>query len=268
MEVYRAGVSAEITVEAQDEQGSVVLPNSATFIVTDESGTEVATGPADISTGAAVITLTPTQMALADGALRGARTVTVDFATDAGTVANSTTFLIETARTLEIMRNTFQTFAQAELTASELPSLTSWGIKTDYEKRQALVGAYHNIVKLRFTVDRPNAQNRIVDRLWETEYQGGRIIREISDITDLDAAEFARLPAQFVGAIHRAQVAEADVLLGGDVVGEQRRMGLMSHTIGEVSQMFRPGKPVLGPVSPEALHHLAGYVRTSGVVRR
>lgn len=268
MQVYRAGVSAEITVEAQDEQGSAILPTSATFVVTDEAGAEVASGAADISTGAAVITLTPTQMALADGALRGARTVTVDFATDAGTVANSETFLIEAARTLEILRNTFQTFAQAELTASELPTLTSWSIKTDYEKRQALVGAYHNIVKLRFTVDRPDQQNRIVDRLWGSEYDGGRIVNEISDITELTAAEFARLPTHFVQAIYRAQVAEAEVLLGGDVVGEQRRMGLMSHTIGEVSQMFRPGKPVLGPVSPEALHHLAGYVRTGGRVRR
>lgn len=261
MEVYRAGSPAKVAIEAADDNGGVVEATSAVYTVLDESGAAVTTGSvASITGGEIEVSLTSADMQLADGATRGAREIRVDFATPAGTVTNIKVFLIEGASTLEVMTNTFQTFGQATLTASEMPELRSWNLKTDYERRNALVAAFHNIAKLAFRVERPEAQNRITDRLWTPA--------TVEDITVLTAEELAVMPAKFIKALRRAQVAEADTLLGGDVVGEHRRMGLMSHTIGEVSQMFRPGTPLILSVSHEALKHLTGYVIWSAKVAR
>lgn len=253
METYRAGSDITVTVEAADDRGGVIEATSASYVVRNETGAEIASGTiASVTGGEVQIALTAAQTQLVEGEKRGAREIQVDFATAAGTVTNIKTILIEAAVTLEVMVNTFQTFAQAHLTASEMVDLQAWNLKTDYERRQALVGAFHNIAKLTFRVERPDSQERIVDSLWTPAV--------ITDITTLTAADLANMPQKFVLALRRAQVAEADVLLGGDVVGDQRRMGLMSHTVGEVSQMFRPGKPLILPVSPEALHHLTGHI--------
>jgi hypothetical protein len=90
----------------------------------------------------------------------------------------------------------------------------------------------------------------------------------ITNIGLLTAAEIEALPALFLQALRMAQIAESDSILGGDPVGELRREGLMSKTVGESSQMYRPGKPLVMPVSDRAMRYLAGYVRRSLVVGR
>lgn len=56
---------------------------------------------------------------------------------------------------------------------------------------------------------------------------------------------------------------EANARLGGTDVSDLRREGLMSATVGEVSQMFRPSKPLVLPISHRALQVLAGYITWS-----
>lgn len=79
----------------------------------------------------------------------------------------------------------------------------------------------------------------------------------------LNEAQFMNLDERFRSALCRAQVIEANARLGGTDVSDLRREGLMSATVGEVSQMFRPSKPLVLPISHRALQVLAGYITWS-----
>jgi hypothetical protein len=76
----------------------------------------------------------------------------------------------------------------------------------------------------------------------------------------MSVESFDLLPAGFLRAIKRAQLIEANVILGGDVVGRKRQDGILSETIGESSASFSD-KPFLNlPISRQAYEELRRYI--------
>lgn len=79
-------------------------------------------------------------------------------------------------------------------------------------------------------------------------------------IRNLNETQFNALPSKFTRAIKRAQLIEANIILGGDVVGKKRQDGIISETIGESSAFFN-SKPYLNlPISRQSYEELRTYI--------
>lgn len=250
--VHKADADVSINVPFVDDLGASLTPVSGTYRVMDESESDIVASAAISVAGSSVdITIPAVSNAVASGTTRGIRTVEVTLVMASSTHVIRESYIIQALSVLAVMTNSYQTIAQAELRALELPRLGAWHDKTENERINAMIDAFHHIGKMRFSV------KSSVDS--QSLLEPGNITN-ISKLNSYDLADFLLLDAAFLEALRRAQVVEADNILGGDIVGEQRRVGLMSQTIGESSHFFRPTKPVQLPVSVEALRYLQGYV--------
>lgn len=255
MNVYRQGTSVNVTVPFLDDLGNPLTVTAATYRVVDESETElVAETPLTINGGETEIDVSvdASLNALGDER-RSIRTVIVYATTNAGVHVLSESYVIEGDTTLVLMDNSFLTLPHAMMIASGMIDVERFQGATQRQKASALHEAFLNIIRLRFEVDYENDQERIVDKP----------MSDPGDISQMTHEDFLKLPARMVEAIFRAQVVEADFILGGDPIEERRRQGLMSETIGESSNMFRPGKPMNLSVSNRAMKYLAPYIKYS-----
>jgi hypothetical protein len=164
---------------------------------------------------------------------------------------------------LSFMVNSYQTYTEALLNALDLSELDYWAIASEERRIEALADAYHRIGKLSFAIYTDTPQNR-----YYTDYGYGGGAYRIDRLNEWTAADVLVLPAPFLTALKRAQIVEADYRLGGlaGTAERRRQAGLMSETIGESSNMFRPGKPLALPVSRAALEQLSGYVKIHNLV--
>jgi hypothetical protein len=155
---------------------------------------------------------------------------------------------------LVVLTNSFQSYADAMLLSREMSGLAAWSAASDIDRSKALIDAFERLIRVGYRVPRPDSdlQSRF-DANYATE-----ISPRHWDIVTLP--EFEALPARFLRALKKAQVAEAEVILGGDLISGRRRAGLLSETVGESSMMFRPGKPLQLGVSEQALVYLTGFV--------
>lgn len=187
---------------------------------------------------------------LAGGAVRALRVVEAFFATSAGTVKELYEYVIEAEHTLVVNQNTFQTYGEAVLGAYDLFGLTAWNNAGKQDRAAALAAARRNIAQLRFRYVFDAFQDRVENTFG------------VSDLTMIDDASWKALPADFVAALKRAQIIEADFLLAGgeNPVDAKRRMGIVSETIGESSMFMRSAAPLERPVCKRAMKELAKYV--------
>lgn len=251
--VYSHALEVSVEIPAVNLAGETITATSAAYRILDAERNELVslTNVVSFVSGdqKASVTVEGSVNTLEAGIIRDMRVVEVKFSTAEGDIINSVKYVVQADTTLIIMGNSFQTLEQAEIAAMDMPNLKVWGDKGDQERAAALVDAYYNLCKLRYSIPGTMAQNR---QNW-----GSNII---NDITDYSALEFLTLESRFVTALRKAQVAEADVILEGDLQGELRREGVISYTIGETSQFFRPTKPLDLAVSVAALKYLRGFV--------
>lgn len=236
MEIYLDGSVVTLDLPFVDNQGSPVAPSSASYRVLSEDNSELVASTAvtinsgDVKTS---VTIGSPENTLAVGARKALRTVELVMVTAMGTITSSVRYVIESSSTLAVGETSFQTYNEALLTGLDMANIDHWQQATDRVKKTALIEAYHNLCRLRF---------------------------KVGDVSVMDATAIAGLSAQLQGALAKAQIAEADYILGGDGVGDKRRIGLMSETVGESSNMFRPGKPLALPASEGALRYLSGHI--------
>jgi len=262
MKNYPVGTAVTLRIPLIDLNGDPVTPTGLFARVTDEHGVErVPEAEVAVSEGATDVefTVPASANALPDGAVDGARTVTIRIETDAGTFTSEETYLLLAPVRLVIMDNSFQTYEQAVLEASRIPGLEGFAGASKVEQTRALMEAYRRLTKLGYRVRRPedvDPQNVM--------YELGSYYQTITprrwDALTLDHY-LTQLPEPFRQALRRAQVVEANEILRHDPIGEKRRAGLLSESIGESSMMFRSGvRPLDLGVSTAALNELAGYV--------
>lgn len=267
MKSYRAGNNVVLTLQYLNEEGVAVTPESAKVIVQNAFSEILHEAVVTIEPSAteAVITVASEHNQLTAGEPRSARLVTLEYVIGGNTLANIERYLIYPAQSLIFHVNSFQTYEQAIVNTLGFMNLTGWDSASEDQRFIALEEAYNSLCKLNYIVrEAPvgglDSQSMLSGGFHETLFAG--------NISDLTATELRELPVEFINALAKAQIVETNVLLGGDSVAERRRDGLMSSTIGEVSQMFRPGKPLALPVSPQAARQLAGYINWSAKLGR
>lgn len=242
MLAFAPNTSATLSIPLLDANSLPLTADAVSYQVTDQSGAErvpltvlvLPDGPTDT----VELTLPGAINGLAVGASRELRVVTLSITTETGPATVVYRYLVKAEDALGVMKNSFQTFSQALLLGTEMVNMEAWDAASDDRKQAALADAYRAICKLRFD--------------WTPH-----------DMDKLDEAQFMNLDERFRSALCRAQVIEANARLGGTDVSDLRREGLMSATVGEVSQMFRPSKPLVLPISHRALQVLAGYITWS-----
>lgn len=270
MEIYRANTNVTVTVPLTDADGNAYAVSAVSYRVVNQDESElVALGSlADYTSGEteAVITVSNTVNQLAVGNVRELRNVEVLITEDNGNqVVIRYPYAIEAAEVLVVGDNSFQTYAQSLLTAMEIADIPAWQAASEQERITALMTARDHIVQLNFTMlagyfDQSNIAY-FGDMQFQTPYITKNNVAFLGGNLDLlKPAQYAVLPEKMKKKLRLAQVVEADSILGGDPIKDQRQAGLLSTSIGEVSQMYRTGKPVELPVCKRALSYLSYYI--------
>lgn len=241
MEIYSNASTVAVSVDYVDSHGVPIVPVSASYRVYDQDAVEIVASTA-ITLGTnptkASITTDTAANTLASG-VRGMRVIEVTMTNADGEIFTTThSYVIEVAKTVVIGENSFQTYESALIIGMEMTSLSAWDGASERDKKSALSEAYTNISKLTY-----NDNDTLVYNLF-----------------DYTAVELSALSADFTKSIKMAQVAEANYLLGGSDGETSRNDGLMSKSVGESSQMFRPGKPITSPICKRAMKLMSGYI--------
>lgn len=284
MEIYLAGTPVTLTVPLVDGNGNVLTVTSISYRVINQSGVElVATTPltAYVSGASATITLsslvntldpvpTISSVSQVDTYLvREVRTVEMFLNVGGNTTVLTSSYALQPLETLVVGINSFQGLALAELTALDIPNTPGWNNASERDKTAALIDARIHICQLNFWMLNSNVAwgqdnlNYVPEGSYMTPYataSGGGPFAFNGNLALLTPAQFINLPGRFKTALCRAQIAESDSILGGDLIGEKRRDGIVVDTIGDVKQMFRQSKPLDLPCSHRALEYLSQYV--------
>lgn len=243
MQAYLGGQDVTLTIPLMDAVGEVIAATAVQYRVIDQAETELVakTTLATFTNGdAEAIVAIPAALNDLGSLMRGLRVVELYVTTEAGVSLITVEYVIEASAVLAVGVNSFQTYPSAVLVGYELPNLPGWNEASKNERMNALMAAYRNFGKLRLRY----------------------IHEEVDEMTraKLSAVQLDALAPEYLACLRRAQVLEADFLLGGDEAGDIRRAGIMSATIGESSQFFRTQKPIEGVVCKRAMKELSGYV--------
>lgn len=252
MQSILGGQEVTWVIPLEAEGGEQLLASAVEYRIVNQDDTElVARGPATYAAGQAHVSIVvPAPInALAVTAGRELRMIELFVTTADGVKKLQFPYVIESEALLAIGINSFQGYASALMVGYELPSIPAWNNAIKSERINALMAAWRNISKLRLKDVSDTSMSRIAP---------------FNDIAELTADEFAQLSTDMRSALARAQVLEADYLLGSDEIGDIRRAGIMSATVGESSQFFRPGKPYEGTVCKRAAKELSKYMVTAG----
>lgn len=268
METYLSGSSVNVEFAFTDSAGAATTPAAIQWRVIDENEAEIVPWtnyPVAGAMTAAEITVPAVSNTLATGKTMGLRAVELRVTDTGGAVHYDVVrYLIEIAKPLVVMENTFQVYNAALLRAEQMP-VESWHRATEDQRQDALIEAYRRVCRLKLApwAKEVSDQDRI-DAPWTGQYGASYLFEH----DEYDAARFTTLPESFREAVCFAQVQEAEIILGGDPIGDLARSGLLSHTAGESSSMFRSTKPLDLPVSRKALQYLTGFVVYSVRVAR
>lgn len=249
---FRSGTDALVKFSLHDASGEPLAASALQYRVTDQEGVErvaLTTLPHFDGIESAEVIVAAVVNTMSADAVRELRTVELHVTTPTGMSVLTSHYFIDGGATLTVMGNSFQTLAQALMRSAEIANIAAWDSASDGEKVRALTEAYRALGKLSYRYDRSESQSQIRDKVWLP-----------ASVLDLSPTEFQALDPKFRLTLCTAQVIEADALLGGTDVSNLRREGLMSATVGEVSQMFRPSKPLTLPVSRRTLQALGGFV--------
>lgn len=256
MQAYLGGTDVTVTIPLVDAAGNALSADSIEYRVIDQDEqvvvAKVALSGYGVGDPDAIVTIPAASNDL--GTLkRAVRAVELFVTTGAGVVMISHEYVVEALETLVVGENSLMTYSSAVLVAFDIPNLPGWNQATKQERMRALHAAYRNLgkVKLRFVDDDSDMTSVITPEEWNS-----------SNVTDFSAAQLAALNAKYVACLKRAQLIEADFLLGGDEVDAIRRSGIMSATVGESSQFYRTQKPLDGPICKRAMREVSEYMNT------
>lgn len=261
MQNYKPGTDVPLTFSLIDESGGFLTPTGIVWRILDESETVLQTWTAVAvmpTTSGLTLTIPAALTVLISPALRGLRTVEVELATSKGTVQLSDAVMLQGATALAFGVNTFQTYTQAMLASEDfIPEhRRGWNEAGRESREQALITAHQRILLLPLGAHFDTQQSIM------TPGYGSYMLR------DMSPAQVLTLHPQFLLALRKAQVTEADDALNLDPVTEARKNGLTAMTAGESSQFFRHTTPLDLPVGVRALKLLQRWVRFGARISR
>ncbi len=255
MQAILGGQAATWVIPLESEGGVQLSATGIQYRVTKQDGTELLAKTPLVGYVAGDVTATVTVSALVNTlanatAGRELRMIELFVTTADGIVKVEYSYVIEAEALLAVGVNSFQSYGSALMTAYELPNVEGWNQAVKLNRVNALIAAWRNIGKLHLQDSVVTAMNRL----------GASQLMPNENVTAMTADEYSTLSLEMRNALSRAQILEADFLLGGDEVGDIRRSGIMSATVGESSQFFRPAKPLEAAVCKRAMRELSAYI--------
>lgn len=265
MRNYPAETPVAFNVPMQDVGGTPLVATGYSYAVMNEMGVEI------IPTTAVSVTGSPTSIALlipadknelAVDKTAGLRTIRSQITTANGVYTRLDRYTLTAEARLEVPRNSFQTYEEALVEATNVPNLT-WGSMSDYDRQLGLMAAHERLIRNGYRVREPSE----VDRFRYLDYTSGWSIKP-HNWPVMTYEEWMIFPEDFRTAMRRAQIVEANVILSVDKIADRRRLGLLSETIGESSMMFRSGKPIDMGLSNMTMAYLSRYIDMRVTVTR
>jgi hypothetical protein len=255
VDIFRSGNEITVEIPLVDADEFQLVSTAVEYRVLDEIGNIVV--PLSLTSFAAgdnivSITVPAISNELALDKIRGLRVVDLKVTLESGQIVYiQHDYALEIESNLIVMTNSYQTLSEAKLLTLEMTDMKAWLLTKDRQRTAAMVEAFDRIGRLTFNISGSYIPS-----------DGGISLNEFL-ISDFNA-----LPDLFISAVKKAQISEADIILGGDPIHKKREDGLMSDSVGESSVMFRPGKPLLMSVSRRTLDYLAGWVSFSARMGR
>ena len=168
------------------------------------------------------------------GVPRELRVIELFLTTETGTIKLDHEYMVEAEQVLFVAVNSFASYASALMSAFDMVGVSAFLEASKQQKTSALIHARNNICKMAF--------------------------RNVADLSKVSLSEWLNLSEDFRDCLVRAQVIEANALLGGHEVEDIRKSGLMSMTVGEAKQFFRPGRPLERAVSRATMRELSPWL--------
>ncbi|EOG1895091.1 hypothetical protein ACEPOF_000360 [Acinetobacter baumannii] len=256
MNIYLVGTPVKLSVDFSDSDGNPLALTDAKYRIVDQDSKELApmqqfdlnqtelTVPSEINNIATFNIDSITNDNKHSFRTREVRVIEFELTLqDGNVIPHNIVYAIQPRDPLIAGLNSFQTLSQATLSSLSIQSLNAWNESSVNEKIGALTEAYDRICKLAFTIT--------------------------SNLECMPPKVFATLDARFIEALRKAQVAEAEVILGGgDETLTGRQQGLLSQTIGETHETYQKGIPLDLAVSKQTMRYLSGFVSTSKKIGR
>jgi len=273
MNVFAAGTDVTLVVPLIDPSGNTLVVDAISYGIFDQTGEEVLAltaheeyGPGsetvDIVVPASLNTLEP-------GTPQALRQIELYCTIGENVITLHANYVVSLPDPLVVGLNSFGTYAALQFSAMSIPNLRGWEVASATERMAALIDARLSICRLSFTPfnSRPSQDSLffVPEGTRETRYPGAEYVGDLSDMTP---EQFVKLPARFIQALLRAQVVEADAILGGNGIEAKRQEGLVQDDVGESRQVYRGGRPLQLPVCRRALSYLSLYVNFSKRIGR
>lgn len=221
--------------------GEGKIASSASWVLTDPfSNEELTSGSvADLSTNILEVSIDPSfnvvDESIDTDPLVG-RVVTLTCDVSGETLEFKELYAIESKDFLMKGRNGFAGFNAYLITAELTPEIAYFKRASELDKKMALDFAFKQMSKMSLVGFEPYSK--------------------LEDIPVEDYEKFNDKLKLFM----MAQIIQADDLLGGNPIEDQRQSGVLSKTIGESSHFFRTAKPVDYPICQRAMKLIKGYV--------
>jgi hypothetical protein len=253
MKVFTAGKSVDVTLPLIDESARNLSPTALSYRVLDEEGAEVQAStpivgfsPTATKISIAVSSATNT---LATGTI-GFRRVELTVVSPLGQFKLTSDYLLEAEQMFVIPTNSFMTYETALVVARQVTPLNGWDVATPETRKFALFRAFDQMKAFIYTM-------RYVDGTEE----------ELA-VDELESATFLELKTSQITDFRKAQLIQADYILGGSPIEKDIQDGLQSSTIGEISQFYRPRPTLNLALCRSALGYVGKYINWSMRVGR
>lgn len=277
MQAFGNATDVRLVVPLLDADSNELSVTAISYRVTNAAGAQViALTPLsafESLSPEAVITIAAVNNTLAAGAVRDLRAVELHCVHEGNTVVLRANYTIELADVLVVGVNSFQSLAQAEFNAAQIPNLSGWAGADAQQRVAALIEAREHICRLSFMplagnrLWGQNSLNFVPEGSYPTSYVGNGLVFG-GDLSEVLPAQFDNLPQELRAALNRAQIVEADAILGGDPIEVKRQAGVLLDTVGESKMMFRDERPLQLPVCRRALGYLSKFITFAKTVGR
>lgn len=238
---------AKVQVDLTTPDGTPIVPTSFVWSLYDEIGTvlvadtSVAVSETDTSV---VVTVSGSDNTLATGNQIESRELLAKVVDTSGVEHTLRAYyIVANTNRLVSMVNSLVTYPQALRLSMDFADLRGWQLASQEQREAALVQAFGNLTLLKLSPD--------------------YFPSEFISLIDMADADFQQVDAKIRDAFQRAQLVEANVLLGGDGTDLHRKSGIMSQSVGESTTFFRTIKPVDLPISKQALKLVSRYLDMS-----
>ena len=247
---HAVDVQAMIEFVNEDDNALATPFVSASYEILDEEEMQLSTATlsgADLSSTNYSLTISA-----ADNTLVGDETISIRSIVMTVMDANNVTtviterYYIEFDQTLKTGVNSMMTFSKSLALRPTIPLLEGWDAALDDRQRKAaLIEAYQRLGRFRLS----STYNELT-------------------ISAYDVTGLSELDSRIVSDFRKAQLIEANALLGGEQHHDRRIQGIMSESTGESTTFYRTRMALNRGISSKAYAYIVRYLDNTVIAGR